>query len=244
MTPSIQRACLWSGPIFITVFFGGILAAGWLPPPAANMSADEVADMYNSHIDGIRTAALLIGMSSFFQGVWAALMSRQLRRIEGDRPLFTYMQLAAGGAGILVVIFASFGFAAAAYTPERNPEITAAFHNYAFLCLVGIGWPAILQCVAVAMATFCDKRENPVFPRWFGYANLWIAFAFGPGPFIVYFHTGAFAWNGFATFWIPANVFGAWFALWFFMLKRAIENEAAELAMAVLKDVELEVQRG
>src|SRR5690348_16656260 len=118
MTPSIQRACLWSGPIFVTVFFGGILAAGWLPPPAANMSATEIADMYNSHLDGIRTAALLIGMSGFFQGVWAALMSRQLRRIEGDRPLFTYMQLAAGGCGILVVVFASFAFAAAAYTPD------------------------------------------------------------------------------------------------------------------------------
>jgi hypothetical protein len=235
MTPSLQRACLWSGPTFVAVFFGGILAAGWLPPPAADMSANQIADMYNSHLDGIRTGAVLIGMSSFFQGVWAALMSRQLRRIEGDRPLFTYMQLAAGGSGILVVIFASFGFAAAAYEPGRNPEITAAFHSYGFLCLVGIGWPAILQCVSVGLATLSDKRENPVFPRWFAYANLWIAFAFAPGPFIVYFHTGAFAWNGFATFWIPANVFGAWFALWFVMLRRAIAGEAAEEALHELE---------
>jgi hypothetical protein len=206
------------------------------------MSASEISDMYNANIDGIRTGALLIGMSSFFQGVWAALMSRQLRRIEGDRPLFTYMQLAAGGVGILVVIFPSFAFAAAAYSPERDPEITAVFHNFGFLCLVGIGWPAILQCVSVGLAVLNDKRENPVFPRWFGYANLWVAF--GPGPFIIYFHTGAFAWNGFATFWIPANVFGAWFALWFFMLRKAIEDEAAEDAMAELSEVELQVQRG
>ncbi|GAA0605760.1 hypothetical protein GCM10009547_04570 [Sporichthya brevicatena] len=244
MTPGIQRACLWSGPIFVAVFFGGILAAGWLPPPEANMSADEVADMYRSNTDGIRTGAVLIGMSSFFQGIWAALMSRQLRRIEGDRPLFTYTQLAAGGIGIIVVIIPAFVFATAAYTPERDPEITAALHNLAFLCLVGVGWPAILQCVSVGMAVLGDRRENPVFPRWFGYANLWIAFAFLPGPFIVYFHTGAFAWNGFATFWIPANVFGAFFAMWFVVLRRAIESEAAEDAMAELSDVELQVQRG
>ena len=244
MTPGIQRACLWSGPIFIGVFFGGILAAGWLPPPAANMSATEISQMYNANIDGIRTGALLIGMASFFQGVWAALMSRQLRRIEGDRPLFTYLQLAAGGVGIIVVIIPAFAFAAAAYAPERDAEITAAFHQFGFLALVGVGWPAILQCVAVGMAVLSDKRENPVFPRWFGYANLWVAFAFGPGPFILYFHTGAFAWNGFATFWIPANVFGVWFGLWFFMLRKAIEDEAAEDAMAELKDVEIEVQRG
>ncbi|WP_019875139.1 hypothetical protein [Sporichthya polymorpha] len=244
MTPGIQRACLWSGPVFIAVFFGGILAAGWLPPPEANMSADEIAEMYRSNTDGIRTGALLIGLSSFFQGVWIALMSRQLRRIEGDRPLFTYTQLAAGGAGIMVVIVPAFTFAAAAYAPERDPEITAAFHSLGILCMVGIGWPAILQCVSVGVATLGDKRERPLFPRWFGYANLWVAFAFLPGPFIIYFHTGAFAWNGFATFWIPANVFGVWFALWFVMLRRAIEDEAAEDAMAELSDVEFQVQRG
>jgi hypothetical protein len=244
MTPGIQRACLWSGPLFVAVFFGGILAAGWLPPPAANMSADDIAAMYRSHVDGIRTGALLIAMAGFFQGVWCALMSRQLKRIEGDRPLFTYMQLGAGCVGIIVVVFPSFAFAAAAYDPGRDPEITAAFHQFGFLCLVGMGFPAILQCVAVGMAVLKDTRENPVFPRWTGYANLWVAFAFGPGPFILYFHTGAFAWNGFATFWIPANVFGAWFALWFYMLRQAIESEAAEDAMAELSEVELQVQRG
>jgi MFS family permease len=228
----MQRACTWSGPIFIAVFFGGILAARWLPPPPADQSAESIAAMYRTHTDGIRFGAALIAMSGFFQGVWAALMSRQMRRIEGDRPLFTYMQLAAGGVGILVVVFPGFAFATAAFTPGRDPQITAALHQFGFLCLVGMGWPAILQCVSVGLATLGDRREQPVFPRWFGWLNLWVAFGFAPGPFIVFFHTGAFAWNGAAAFWLPATVFGVWFAAWFVVLRRAIDEEAGEDEMA------------
>ena len=227
MTRGVQRACLWSGPAFVAVFFGGILAAGWFPPPAADMSAQEIADMYAADTGGIRTGALLIGMSGLFQGVWAALMSRQLRRIEGDRPLWTYTQLAAGGVGILVVVLPAFAFAAAAYSPDRDPEITAAFHQLGFLCLVGVGWPAILQALSVGLAVLGDPSATPLFPRWFGYANLWVAFGFLPGPFIIFFHDGAFAWNGLITFWLPAAIFGGWFALWFVLVQRAIESDVA-----------------
>lgn len=88
--------------------------------------------------------------------------------------------------------------------------------------------------MAVGVATLRDAREHPVFPRWFGYLNLWVAFAFLPGPFIIFFHTGAFAWNGFAAFWIPASVFGVWFGSWFLALRNAIEDEAAEDELAAL----------
>lgn len=232
MSHGLRRVCLWSGPAFVAVFFGGILAAGWLPPPAADMTAAGIDEMYDARTTGIRVGALLIGMSGLFQGVWAALMSSQLRRIEGDRPLFTYTQLAAGGAGILVVVLPSFAFAAAAYTPDRDPEITAALHQLGFLCLVGVGWPAILQAIAVGAAVLGDRNPTPVLPRWFGYANLWVAFGFGPGPFIIFFHHGAFAWNGALAFWLPAAVFGAWFLLWFVVLRRAIDDEGAALPVA------------
>ncbi|WP_293767200.1 ATP-binding cassette domain-containing protein [Sporichthya sp.] len=88
MTPGIQRACLWSGPIFVAVFFGGILAAGWLPPPEANQTASEIADMYNANTDGIRMGAALIAMSSFFQGVWADACTGLLRPTSGTVHLF------------------------------------------------------------------------------------------------------------------------------------------------------------
>ncbi|WP_354701415.1 hypothetical protein DSM112329_01727 [Paraconexibacter sp. AEG42_29] len=225
---TLQRICTWSGPIFVAVFFTGILVAGWLPPVSANQTAAQVKAMYLQDTDQIRLGAVLIGMSSFFQGVWAAVMSVQLRRIEGHRPLLTYAQLAAGGVGMFVVILPAFIFAAAAFHPERSADVTQALHDFGWLALVGVGWPAILQCVAVAAATLTDGSEHPVFPRWFGWFNLWTAFGFLPGPFLVFFHAGPFAWSGAAAFWLPAVVFSLWFPVWFVVLRRAITAEANE----------------
>ncbi len=218
---------LWSGPLFIAVFFGGVLIAGWLPPPSANDSAQAVATMYREHTDSIRLGALLIGAASMFQGVWTALMSVQLRRIEGTGRLWTYAQLAAGAVGILVVIIPAFAFAAAAFQPDRDPEITQALHQFGWLCLVGVGWPSMLQALSVGIAVLGDRSERPVFPRWFGWFNLWMTFGFLPGPCLIFFHTGAFAWNGAAVFWFPAAAFGAFFATWFYVLRRAVADQAA-----------------
>jgi hypothetical protein len=228
MNITLQRIALWAGPVFVVVFFGGIVCAGWLPPLSANQTPTEVARMYQDHTDRIRMGALLIGMAGLFQGVFAALMSCQLRRIEGDRPVATYAQLAGGGVGILVVIFPSFAFAAAAFEPGRDPEITKALHDFGWLTMVGIGWPTILQCLAVGGAVLADRASRPVFPRWFGWFNLWAAFGFLPGPFLLFFHTGPFAWGGAAVFWLPATVFGTWFAVWFSALRAAIAAEARE----------------
>lgn len=226
---SMQRICLWSGPAFLVVFFAGIIVCGWMPPLSADHSAAEIAAIYREDYGQIRAGALLIGFAGLFQGIWSALISVQMRRIENDRPLLSYMQLIAGGVGILVVIVPSFAFAAAAYDPGRDPEITKALNDFGWLCLVGIGWPTILQCLALTAAIFTDKREQPVFPRWFAYANLWIAFGLLPGPFLIFFHTGAFAWNGILVFWVPGTVFGAWFMACFVLLKRAIDSEEKEL---------------
>jgi hypothetical protein len=233
MTVRMQRRCLWSGPAFLAVFFGGIIIAGWLPPLSANLSAQQVASIYAHDADRIRMGAVLIGMSGMFQGIWCALMSTQLRRIEGDRPLLTYMQLVAGGVGILVVVIPAFVFGAAAFEPARDPEITKALHDFGWLAMVGIGWPTVLQCLAVAGAVLTDTREKPVFPRWFGWFNIWTILGLIPGPFLFFFHTGPFAWNGVATFWLPGSVFGLWFGVWFVVLRRAISDEESELLQAL-----------
>jgi hypothetical protein len=230
---TVQRICLWSGPVFLVVFFAGIIVCGWMPPLSANHTAAEIARMYRDDYGQIRAGALLIGFSGLFQGVWSAVLSVQLRRIENHRPLLTYMQLVAGGVGILVVVLPAFAFAAAAYDPGRDPEITKAINDFGWLCLVGVGWPTILQCLAVAGAVFTDGGVRPVFPRWFGWANLWVSLGLLPGPFLIFFHTGAFAWNGIAVFWVPGSVFGAWFIVCFVLLRRAIDGEEQELGQAL-----------
>ena len=72
------------------------------------------------------------------------------------------------------------------------------------------------------MAAFIDKSPQPVFPRWFGYANLWVVLLLLPGQMIFFFKTGPFAWNGLIAFYLAFIVFAAWFPLAFYILRKAV----------------------
>jgi hypothetical protein len=46
MNARVQRICVWSGAAGIALLFGGLLVAGWVPPPSPHATAREVAHMY------------------------------------------------------------------------------------------------------------------------------------------------------------------------------------------------------
>jgi hypothetical protein len=117
---------------------------------------------------------------------------------------------------------------AAAFQPERDPEITQALHAAGWLPLVALIFPAVVQNTAIAVATFTDTREQPVFPRWVGYFNIWVALLFLPSGLVLFFKTGPFAWNGIFTFWLAATVFTIWLVTMFVMLRRAIAQQETE----------------
>ena len=50
---------------------------------------------------------------------------------------------------------------------------------------------------------------NPAttFPRWVGYLNLWVAFAFVPDILAYFFFSGPFAWNGIFVFWLALTAY-------------------------------------
>ncbi len=52
-----QKICAWGG-VFCAVLFGaGLLLAGFVPPPAPGLSADEVAALYRDNAGSIREDA-------------------------------------------------------------------------------------------------------------------------------------------------------------------------------------------
>jgi hypothetical protein len=70
-----------------------------------------------------------------------------------------------------------------------------------------------------------DKREKPIFPRWFGYFNFWIGIMFIPGELIWFFKTGPFAWNGLVSFWFVVAAFSVWMVLMTYYTAKAIRNQ-------------------
>ena len=110
----------------------------------------------------------------------------------------------------------------ASFRPDRPEALTLMLSDAGWLQWVGgltLYYPTI---ITIAVAAFIDKSPQPVFPRWFGYANLWVVLLLLPGQMIFFFKTGPFAWNGLIAFYLAFIVFAAWFPLAFYILRKAV----------------------
>jgi hypothetical protein len=77
----------------------------------------------------------------------------------------------------------------------------------------------------IGTAIFGDTREQPIFPRWAGYLNYWVAVLFLPGSVTVFFRDGPFAWDGIFTWYLPLTVFAIWIVTNSVLTVRAISAQ-------------------
>lgn len=82
----------------------------------------------------------------------------------------------------------------------------------------------------IAVATLRDTRDDPVLPRWTGYAQLWAALGIVPASFVVFFHSGPLAWNGVLAWWVVLVDFFAWMCLVAYSMLHAIAQQQREEA--------------
>ncbi|KXF53077.1 hypothetical protein AXA44_45480 [Rhodococcus sp. SC4] len=229
MNVRIQRLCSFGGVAMIAVMvIGMLLFARFIPPPSPLLDAQAVADIYSDSTNGIRLGMLLVSIGAALLAPFVAMITVQMKRIEGARTPLSYIQLALGTLFIIEFIIPSFVCLAATYRPERSPEITQALNDLCWLMFVGVVSTAVLQCFAIAIAIFTDKSENPIFPRWAAYFNVWAALLFSPGGVVVFFKVGPLAWNGLFTWWLPLSVFGGWLIVMTWLLLAAVKRDTQE----------------
>jgi len=223
---TFQRICALSGIICVLLFFGGFVAASFLPPLSPAMSAAEIAAPYRAHTTGIRLGAGLIFLSSMFYVWFTAVISGQMRRIPGVHPTVVNAQLAAGAFACLTFLVPAMLFAITAFRPDRSPDATLLLNDMSWIMLVMPWAPFMPQYFAFAFAILSDPRPQPLFPRWLAYFNIWAEVMFTPAIILPFFKSGPFAWNGLFVFWIPATVFVALFVVNTIWLIKAINSEA------------------
>jgi hypothetical protein len=229
MNPSVQRQCLWCGLGMMGFVFMGLLFAHWFPPPSPHDSAATVSRAYSDHATGIRIGALLIGLGGTLLGPFAAVLSAQIRRIEGHGAPLAYLQLCMAALWIAGIIMPTLFWMGASFEPAgTDPGTIRALHAAGWLPFVAVVFPLMAVFLTVAVATFTDGRADPVFPRWVGYLNLWIALLLLPGVLVLFFRTGPFAWNGILTFWLAAGAVTIWLVAMIVVLRRAIDQQVAE----------------
>jgi hypothetical protein len=230
MTERQQRLCIWAGISFAPVFLVGFaIVAGFIPPPAPTMSADEVAHLFAHDRGRIRIGIWIATAAAPLLAFYVAAVSHQIRRISGsDSPLAT-AQLIAGSCLILEFIFPQMVWQTAAYRSERTAETIQTLNDLAWLPFVGIVGTAIVQMAIIAIVVLQDHRPEPLLPRWSAYLNIWAAFGVASGSLVVFTQTGPVAWNGLLAWYLLCVSFFVWMvAMTWLMLRASHTFERAE----------------
>jgi len=225
---AIQMMCTWSAVIGIVLFFFAIFLAGFIPLPSPSLTQDQVVAMYQGNTNNIRIGMELMMASGMFLMPMVGVISVQLKRIEGTHTALANTQLCAGAINIVFFVLTGLVFLITAFRPDRSPELTYLMNDASWFTLVLVWPPASMQLVATGLAILNDKSEQPIFPRWAGFLNIWVAVLFLPASIVPFFKTGPFAWNGLLGWWLPVGVYGVWFVVMVPLLMKAVKRQALE----------------
>lgn len=221
MNVRYQVLCSWAGPFCAFLWIIALLfLADFIPPHDPQVGANEIARLYADNTTGIRLGMVLLLIGGVLYQPWVAAIAVQLKRIEGPQSPLTYVQLGLGTLFVLLFVLAAIFWQVAAFRPLEDPAITQRFNDLGwFMFLISV--PILtVQGIALSLAIFKDATER-LFPRWFGWFNIWAQIVFLPGTLIPLFKTGPIAWNGILSFWIPAAVYTVWMCLLTWLLLRA-----------------------
>ena len=221
-----QRFCAAGGLIFF-----GILGVGWIfiaqffPPHSPVAGAEEIAKIFNDDSLMIRLGFAIALLSPPFYVPFGAAIAAQLRRIEGQNEVLAQSQTACAAIAAALFMIAMFIWVGLAYRPDRPAELVLALSDIAWLILLMTASPFIVQNITVGIAVLSDKSADPIFPRWFGFFNFWVAILLLPAGVICLFKSGPFAWDGILGFWLPLVDAGTWVLVMTVLLFKAIKKQ-------------------
>jgi hypothetical protein len=114
---------------------------------------------------------------------------------------------------------------------------SGALFDLSWFFYLGVISTYALQLVLFCIAVLVDDRPQPIFPRWLGYANLWLAMTLVPASFLVFFKTGPLAWNGLFIFWIPVAAVATWLVLNSVYLLKAVGSDVVTEGCSLEREI-------
>ncbi len=227
MSERAQIGILWWSLVF-TVVYGLSLyfLLDMLPPPAATMSASEIATWYAGRASSIKLGATISGWTGAFMLPMWIVIGIQISRQEKGRPVWTALAMAGGVMSSLFLVLPPIIFGTAAFTPNRSPDTTAMMHEFGVFCLVTTDQFFIFAGVSlIAMCLRPSIAPHSPFPRWFAYFNIWFMMLGEAGALPFLFRSGVFSWNGLFPFWLPFSIFGIWMIVMYRLLFKALRQQ-------------------
>jgi hypothetical protein len=225
MNRTVHKCCAWSGTLLLVVMaIGFIPMAGFIPTRPPTQNATETAQFILEHRTNIRWGLIVCMAAAALLVPYAASMAIHMRRIEGRYPALALIQFGMTTLFALEFIYLIFFWQTATFRVDRAPELIQLLNDMAWIPFVGLTSTAVLGVACFGIAVLLDRRERPLFPRWLGYYNLWVALMFTPGTFNVFFHNGVLAWNGILAWYIPLAVFATWLIINPTYLSKAVDS--------------------
>jgi hypothetical protein len=225
----VQRALTWTGPaMFVLWTVSWVILARFIPPPSPQRSPDHVVAALSNHTDELKVALLITMFASALLVPFCAVISSHIRRIEGyGGGALASTQITSAALLSLEFIIPLMVWQAAIYRigPGSDAAVISALNDMGWLMFVVVIGSVEVQLLAIVVAVFTDGSERPVFPRWVGYLNAWLAAGILPAGFVLFFKHGPFAWNGIVGFFIPLTSYAVWMFSMFVVLRRAIAAE-------------------
>src|SRR5205823_5941670 len=122
---------------------------------------------------------------------FSAVITTQMKRIEGERSPVSYTQLVSAGLLSLEFIMPLMVWQTAAYRPTlRSAELIQMLNDMGWLMFVGVISSAVVQFGSIGVVLLSDERQARVFPRWAGYFNVWVALLVVPAGVVPFFKHG------------------------------------------------------
>jgi hypothetical protein len=211
----------------LMIFIGSFVLTGWLPPPSPSLSGAELAVIFSPENYIMRIGVLLMCFFSPLYVAFAAVIATQLKRVEGQFHVMANLQYVISGAGLCLFLVPGFIWLAISYRAGINPEIIIVLNDLAWFMFLAGAAPTILQWSCIGFAILSDTSDKPIYPRWLGYLNFWLALGALTGQLIPFVKTGPFAYNGLFGFWAVAAVFFIWVSCTYWCTLNAVKMQAA-----------------
>ncbi len=229
MSKRVERAMAWSGLAVIVLTLVGFVVAHLLPvPPGANLNPAQIAEFYGAHPTSIRLGFLLATIGLSFLAPMTAAIGVAMLRIKDAPPVLALLQVIGGVGVVMMTVIPTILMNVAAFRPDRNPAVTQAISDIAWLLFVTPIPLFFFQEVPIAVSILMDRSAQPLFPRWVAYANLWIPLTFLPALLAYFAKTGPVAWQGVLVFYLGLATFGAWVVVMMWALLNANRDQVED----------------
>jgi hypothetical protein len=222
---------LWTLPVAAIIWMSAFfLFPGFTPPMSPTMSAEQVAAFYRDpdNLSRVRYSMILFNWFCVCFIPVLILLVMQIRRMAHRTPIFSYCMLGCVAGGPTLFLIANVCWLLAAFRPERNPELTQMFNDFAWITFTSLVPFLIAQSVILALAIYFDDPSRPVFNRWVAHFNLLVAAALVPAAFVGLALTGPLAWDGTLSFWLKNVAIAVWIVVMGVVLGQAVYRERAE----------------